>query len=74
MGRIAEIMNKLPDIKHAALITSDVSRQYLTNFRSSAGVLLITKEKSYLLIDFRYFDKAKQEASEECEVVLLTNT
>ncbi len=74
MGRIADIMNKLPDVKQAALITSDVSRQYLTNFRSSAGVLLITKEKSYLLIDFRYFDKAKQEASEECEVVLLTNT
>ena len=73
MGRIAEIMNKLPDEKHAALITSDVSRHYLTGFKSSAGIVLITKGKSYLLIDFRYFDKAKQEASEECEVVLLEN-
>lgn len=74
MGRIAEIMNKLSDKKQAALITSDVSRRYLSGFKSSAGILLITKEKSYLLIDFRYFDKAKQEASEDCEVVLLTNT
>ena len=74
MGRIAEIMNKLPDTKSAALITSDVSRHYLSGFKSSAGILIITKGKSYLLIDFRYFDKAEQEASEDCEVLLLTNT
>ncbi len=72
MGRIAELAAKLADSRHGALITSDISRRYLSGFKSSAGIILITKEKSYLLIDFRYYDKAKQTVT-DCEVVLLEN-
>ncbi len=72
MSRISQVAAKLSDKKHAALITSDVSRYYLCGFKSSAGIILITKEKSYLLIDFRYFDKARAAVSQwDCEVVLL---
>ncbi len=42
-----------------AVIFSSVSRQYLTGFRSSDGVLLITKEKSVLFLDSRYFEMAQ---------------
>ena len=38
----------------AALITSDLNRLYLTGFKSSAGYLLITKNKACFFIDFRY--------------------
>lgn len=72
MNRIAQLAEKLSDNKHGALITSDISRRYLSGFKSSAGFILITKENSYLLIDFRYFDKAKA-AVTDCEVVLLEN-
>lgn len=42
-----------------ALITSDINRRYFTGMKSSAGVMLAFPEKSYLLIDFRYIEKAK---------------
>ncbi|MBE6902772.1 MAG: aminopeptidase P family protein [Ruminococcaceae bacterium] len=69
MNNIARLADNLTDITHGALITSDVSRRYFCGFKSSAGVILITKEASYLIIDSRYFDKAKQRVT-DCEVIL----
>ena len=49
----------------AKIVTSPVSRRYLTGFPSSAGTLIILAdgtggvEKRYFLIDSRYYDKAK---------------
>lgn len=42
-----------------ALITSDINRRYFTGMRSSAGVVLAFPEKAYLIIDFRYIEKAR---------------
>lgn len=42
-----------------AIITSDVNRRYFTGMRSSAGIVVAFPEKSYLLIDFRYIEKAR---------------
>ncbi len=42
-----------------ALITSDVNRRYFTGMKSSAGLIAAFPEKSYLLIDFRYIEKAR---------------
>lgn len=46
----------------AVLITSPENRFYLSGFKGSSGVLLITQEKNYLLTDFRYMDQAREEA------------
>lgn len=70
MNKIERLSNWLPDNSHAAIISSDISRRYLCGFKSSAGIVVVTKEKSYLLIDFRYIDKAKA-AVTDCEVILL---
>ena len=66
------IAAQLKDISHAAMITSDVSRQYVSNFRSSAGVVFVTRDKSYLIIDGRYYEKAAQQA-QGVEVILLSD-
>ncbi len=42
-----------------ALITSDINRRYFTGMKSSAGVVVAFPEKAYLLIDFRYIEKAR---------------
>ena len=42
-----------------AVLLSGVSRQYLTGFRSSDGTLLVTREKSILFLDSRYFEMAQ---------------
>ena len=54
--KIKELLEK----DEALIISGDNNRFYFTGFRSSAGTVIITKENSYLLIDFRYFEKAKQ--------------
>lgn len=69
MNNIAMLAEQLTDSTHGALITSDVSRRYFSGFKSSAGVVLITKDVSYLIIDSRYFDKARQRVT-DCEVIL----
>ena len=66
--RVCKIQENLtPDT--ALLVTSEANRFYLTGFHSSAGVVVVTKEKSYFLIDFRYVEKAKS-VVKSCEVIL----
>ena len=36
-GNIAKLADELSDERHAALITSDISRRYFCGFTSSAG-------------------------------------
>lgn len=53
----------------AALITSETNRLYMTGFNSSAGVVFITSDNAYFLVDFRYFEAAKN-VVKSCEVML----
>lgn len=43
----------------ALLVSAFANRFYLSGFKSSAGNVVITKNKAVLFIDFRYFEKAK---------------
>ncbi len=45
----------------AILITNLKNIRYLTNFSGSTAVLLIKPEKSYILVDSRYLEQAKNE-------------
>lgn len=69
--RIEKIQQGLEN-NEAVLISGGANRFYFTGFNSSAGTVLITKEASYFLIDFRYFEKANS-VVEACEVSLSTN-
>ncbi len=71
MNMTEQIAAELKDERHAALLTSEIARQYASGFRSSAGVIFITKRKSCLIVDSRYYEKAEQQAC--CEVRLLTD-
>lgn len=66
MNRIEKL--HLPEGADCALITSDISRRYFTGMKSSAGIVLIFKKNAYLLIDFRYIEKAKNTVK-RCEVI-----
>lgn len=56
--RIKTIQENL-NTDEALIIASDSNRYYLTGFKSSAGTLFITKNKAFLLIDSRYYNRAK---------------
>lgn len=46
----------------AILITNPYNRRYLSGFTGSAGFVLATRRKSYLLVDFRYVTQGKEQA------------
>ena len=58
MNRFEKLFEKLEGID-CAFITSDVNRRYFTGMKSSAGFVLAFPEKAYLLVDFRYIEKAR---------------
>lgn len=55
LGRLFEGYNGAD----CAVITSDVNRRYFTGMKSSAGTVVAFPDKAYLLIDFRYIEKAR---------------
>lgn len=42
----------------AFMVSNDLNRRYLSGFDGSAGTLLISQEKAYLVTDFRYVEQA----------------
>ena len=69
MTKYERLMNELPPTVDAALITEDVNRRYFTGMKSSAGTVLVTREKAYLIIDFRYIEKARKTVH-DAEVIM----
>ncbi|GAB6183281.1 M24 family metallopeptidase [Thermodesulfovibrio hydrogeniphilus] len=51
------------------LITNIKNIRYLTGFTGSFALLLLTKEKDILIVDFRYFEQAKKETNSQ--IILL---
>lgn len=58
------------DSADCALVTSDINRRYFTGMKSSAGIVLAFPDKAYLLIDFRYLEKAQATVT-DAEVIEL---
>lgn len=69
MNNIEKLQKELPSIADCALITSDINRRYFTGMKSSAGTLLVFENAAYLIIDFRYIEKASATVK-SCEVIL----
>lgn len=73
INRLMELLPKQADgaAVDSALVTSDKNRRYLTGFDSTSSYVFVTREKSYFLTDFRYFEAA-QRVVKDCEVVMYT--
>lgn len=71
MTRVKKLIEAIGDNADGMLITSEVNQLYLTGFEFSDGYVLVTKERAYLLTDFRYIEAAKNEAGREFEVLVL---
>ncbi|MBQ7726753.1 MAG: aminopeptidase P family protein [Clostridia bacterium] len=69
--RIAVLQSFLRE-QEAVFLTYEANRRYYTGFPSSAGILIVTKDRAWFLIDFRYYEKASA-AVTGCEVMLLTD-
>lgn len=63
-----EKLQKTLDDNECVYIADPVNRRYLTGMKSSAGVVLVFKDYAYLIIDFRYIEKAR-EVVKVCDVI-----
>ncbi len=72
MDNAQTLMHWLDSPQNAALITSPVSRQYVTGFASSDGYVLVTKERCFFFTDSRYIEMAQKKVT-NCSVVLQTD-
>ncbi len=54
----------------ACLITSCSNRYYLSGFRSSDGIVFLTRDKAYLIVDFRYYEMACNKVGKSIDVIL----
>lgn len=59
MNRFDKLFAELPEEIDSVLITSDINRRYFTGMKSSAGTVIAFRDAAYLIIDFRYIEKAK---------------
>ena len=60
MSKLSRFFEKLKGSSaDAALISSPLNQRYLTGFDYHDGYLLITREKAFLLADFRYIEAAR---------------
>ncbi len=67
MNSIQKLQKTLND-GECALLFDGVSRRYFTKMKSSAGTVAVFPQAAYLIIDFRYFEKAKKTVF-DCEVI-----
>lgn len=70
MEKIKKLQNFLKNSHEAILIYSPENRRYFTDFPSSDGYLLVTKNDAVLFMDSRYIEAAQKTAS--CRAQLVT--
>lgn len=70
MTRLEKAKAKLMTCDFDALyISSEINQRYITDFNFSDGSVLITKEKSYVITDFRYIEAAKAKVKDDFEIL-----
>ena len=63
--KTAKLTEKISSFCDAALIFSEANRRYFTDFPSSDGVLLVSKQETVFFTDSRYTQAAKEKIGEE---------
>lgn len=75
--RVLKFLSKMPKEENdvnvdAALIYSTENRFYMSGFKSSDGLIMITRQNAYFLVDFRYYESAYKSV-DSFEIILTNN-
>lgn len=73
MNFTEKLSTLLPDGIDCFLVTSELNQRYLTGLNYTDGYVVVSREKSWLLADFRYIEVAKRYETDTLEVVQLEN-
>lgn len=73
MNRKDKLLAALTPAADAMLVTHKKNQYYLTGFDFDDGYVLVTREKSYLITDFRYIEAAKSETNPAFTIIMMEN-
>lgn len=68
MNKITRLQQAMPASMQAIVLRDGANRFYLTGMKSSAGTVLATRNKAWLIIDFRYLEEAENKVK-NCTVL-----
>lgn len=69
--RLTKLRNKMAELSvDAVIVLDELNQHYLSEFAFTDGLLFITKEKAFLITDFRYYEMALNRANKSFEVVM----
>ena len=71
MNAIQKLQNLLPDTVDCLLVTCEKNQRYLTGLNYTDGYVLVSRDHTWLLADFRYIEVAKRCESNDLTVILL---
>ena len=73
MSHLTKLQNALKSKgADAVIVSSEINQRYLTSFAFTDGYVLVTKEKGYLITDFRYIEAAQNECADGFEILMPT--
>ncbi len=70
MTRKDRLLAALPADVGGVFVTSELNQYYLTGFSFTDGYVLVTREKSYVITDFRYIEAAEAQVGKEFEILM----
>ncbi len=73
LDRIQRVIAQLPEEADGALVTSQVSRFYLTGYNADTGYLIITRKGCAFVTDSRYIEAAAAALEGVCRAVCYNN-
>ncbi len=73
MNTIQKLQKQIPENADCLLVTSELNQRYLTGLNYTDGYVVVSREKAWLLADFRYIEAAKRFESDSLTVILLEN-
>ena len=72
--RLTKLRNKMTELSlDAVIVLDELNQHYLSEFAFTDGFLFVTKEKAYLVTDFRYYEMALNKANTSFEVAMPDN-
>ena len=72
--RLTKLRNKMNELSlDAVIVLDELNQHYLSEFAFTDGFLFVTREKAYLVTDFRYYEMALNKANKSFEIVMPEN-
>ena len=73
MTKLEKLREEMDGCVDAIILFDEINQHYISDFKSSDGAILVTKENAYFITDFRYLEASKKVLSDEFQIEMPKN-